>query len=442
MASVAPPSGIPASSGLAVRPFRGVRYDPALVGDLAAVLAPPYDVVDPAERARLAAAHPCNVVRVTLPEGGEQRYTAAAATLRDWQASGVLRMDPEPALYVYEIDAPEGRTRGLLGAVELRPPEAGVILPHENTMAGPVADRLALTAATDAQLEPVYLLYDGAGGATAEALARARAQAPAVQVRTEDGITHRLWLLTDPEELQRVAADLAPRRAVIADGHHRYATYLRHQADRHAAGAGPGPWDAGLALLVDASSDGPAVHPIHRVAKGLDPAEAARRAAAVARVTRLGGVAEAAPALAAAQGFAVVLAAGEGQAYLVSEVDPARVATAMETVEPDRSPAWRELDVTVLHRWLLPEVLGVPDTEETVGYQHDLAAALREAESHGGTAVLMRATPAAAVLAVARAGERMPRKSTLFTPKPRSGLVLRLLDPSAAVPAGAAGGRR
>ena len=136
------------------------------------------------------------------------------------------------------------------------------MLPHENTMAGPVADRLALTEATQANLEPIYLVYSG-GGAAAQAVSSVDGQEPLASASV-DGVTHRIWAITDPETLRAIAGDLLPRRAVIADGHHRYATYLRHQADRHAAGAGAGPWDRGLALLVDASTYGPQVHAIHR----------------------------------------------------------------------------------------------------------------------------------------------------------------------------------
>ena len=141
------------------------------------------------------------------------------------------------------------------------------MLPHEDTMAGPVADRLALTEATRANLEPLYLVYAG-GGAAAEVLARAVARPPLARVETAEAV-HTLWAVCDPAELATVAADLLPRRAVIADGHHRHATYLQHQAEHWRAGDGPGPWDRALVLLVDATTGGPRVDAIHRVVPGL-----------------------------------------------------------------------------------------------------------------------------------------------------------------------------
>jgi len=413
-----------------LRPFRALRFDPGVAGDLAVLTSPPYDVVDDGARAALEASNDRNVVRLILPrdapDGGPDRYAAAAALLEQWRADGVLRPDPEPALYVYEQADPAGGhvQRGLLGALELSPAEDGIVLPHESTMAGPVADRLALYTAVGADLEPIFLVYDG-GGAASRAVRDVDDEPPLVDAVLPDGLRHRLWAITDEAVLRAVADDLRPRSALIADGHHRYATYLRRQADRHAAGAGPGPWDAGLCLLVDATSFGPQVHPIHRVVPGAPLAGLAEAAAAGFAVRTLeGGLESVLGALAEARrlGPAFVLSDGNGAHSLLSEPDPARLEAALPA---DRSPAWRALDVTVLHRYLVPELWGLSDDEATVTFEHDVDAALRAAAASDGTAVLLGPTPVDAVAAVARAGERMPRKSTLFTPKPRTGVVLR-----------------
>ena len=269
----------------------------------------------------------------------------------------------------------------------------------------------------------------GRGGATSRAVAAADAAAPLVDAVLEDGLRHRLWALTDPALLAEIATDLAARRALIADGHHRYATYLRRQADAHAAGRGPGPWDSGLCLLVDATAFGPEVHPIHRVVPGRSVGALAEQAARGAAVRRLTGSLEGSLAdLAAARerGTAFLLSDGvagpEAERYLVSELDPAQVAAALPA---ERSQAWRELDVAVLHGFVVPRLWDLVDDEAAIGFEHDVAAALGAAAASGGAAVLMGPTAVAAVAAVAAHGERMPRKSTLFTPKPRTGLVLR-----------------
>jgi uncharacterized protein (DUF1015 family) len=408
-------------------PFRGLRYAVPEGAELARLTSPPYDVIDEDERRELEDAHPHNVVRLILPRDEESRpgscYRRAVATLRQWRSSGVLRPDPAPTVYVYEMEQAGVRTRGLLGGLALAQPDANIVLPHENTMAGPVADRLALTEATEANLEPIYLVYEG-GGAATEVVASFGDRAPEVETTTPDGVTHRLWSSTDPDSLDAMAADLLARRAVIADGHHRYATYLRHQTDRHARHAGPGPWDRGLALLVDATAYGPQVHPIHRVVPGLtlDAAVAAAEAAFRGRDVE-GGEAAALAALADAGQRGAAFLLTDGQRWrLVSEPDPAQVAAAMPA---ERSDAWRNLDVTVAHRLLIDRLWQLHDHEDVVDFRHDVRSAVAAARQSGGTALLLNPTPVQAVAAVATAGERMPRKSTLFTPKPRTGMVMR-----------------
>ena len=448
----------PASSGLSLTAFRGLRFTagPERLGSL---LCPPYDVIDAATRQQLVDADPDNVVRIVLPEfdGADDPYLSAAALFSSWVDAGVLDVDAEPTLYIYEMRTAPGEdadadpdvdgsvTRGLLGAVELRAPEDGVILPHENTMAGPVADRLALMEATEANLEPIYLVYDGGGAASAlvasvgdteggaptaaepsgsgTATAALHAVSFVTSAVTPDGTHHRLWAVTDPAVLAEVAADLAGRSALIADGHHRYATY-RQLAARRRPQDGPGPWDRGLALLVDSSAYGPDVHPIHRMIPGLTLASAAAGArrdfevsaeldldAAVARLDD--------PDLTDPRAFAAVVTDGSS-AVIVSRASPDAIESVRRADEP---AALSDLDVWVLHRLLIEHTWGLTDDERTVGYAHSAPEAL--AGVGDGVAVLLRATPVAAVAAVAAAGARMPRKSTLFTPKPASGLVMR-----------------
>ncbi|MDT4996451.1 MAG: hypothetical protein QOD45_519, partial [Pseudonocardiales bacterium] len=235
--------------GVALSPFRALRPS-VTAARLATLLCPPYDVIDEALRRELIAADPDNAVTVILPEaaGNTERYAAARERMDSWVSSGLFTVDPEPALYVYEMADRDGAvTRGLLGALTLRDPADGVILPHEDTMAGPVADRLAVMMATEANLEPIYLVYDG-GGAASRAVANVDGTPPLAATTTRDGVSHRLWALRESDQLASIAADLARRHALIADGHHRYATYREMQA-RLTAERGPGPWDRGLTLL-------------------------------------------------------------------------------------------------------------------------------------------------------------------------------------------------
>jgi uncharacterized protein (DUF1015 family) len=419
-------------------PFRGVRYAEDRVSGLAEVTSPPYDVIAHDIEDQLMAADPHNVVRLILPHQAHghpgDRCSEAARLLRAWQDGQILRTDPHPALYVYEQAAADGPgatviQRGLIGALRLEPLDAGVVRPHEGVAPGPVAGRRQLMEATQANLEPIFLICDSSGpGAAGRAIAAAAPRPPLADAVTRDGVRHRIWAITDPAELAAVAADLAPARPVIADGHHRYSAYLDLQRRRRAAGDGPGPWDYGLALLVDARAYPPRVGAIHRIVRHLDPAAAAELAKAAFRVRALpgghAGLPEAVGELAAASSHGVAFLVADGAAaYLLTEPDLLQVDAAMPA---GRSARWRGLAASVLQELLIGRIWGIRDSERDVGFVHnDPAAAIRAADEAGGTAVICSPMSADDVYAVAAQGELVPRKSTSFDPKPRTGLVMR-----------------
>ncbi|MGW7002869.1 DUF1015 family protein [Streptomyces sp. NPDC054933] len=427
--------------GLRLAPFRGLRYVPDRVGSLSAVTSPPYDVVvRPDGLHQLETADPHNIVRLILPQSGDpaDRHAQAARTLRHWLEEGVLAPDPEPALYVYEqySDA-SGLQRGLIGALHLTTPDEHVVLPHEDVMPEPVADRAGLMRATGANLEPLLLAYRGGddyngaaghGGSTTARIVESTAQhPPLLTTTTEDGTRHRLWAITDPREIAAIDADLAPRQALIADGHHRWATYLRLRDEQRRA-ATPGPWDRGLVLLVDTTRYPLRVRAIHRVLQHMPVSQALTAVRDVFHVEAVTGPLPAAlDALAAtkASDGNTYLLAGDGSFHLLTRPDERFID---ESVPRDRPEAWRRLDATVLHSVLVDRLWQVPDAPEHIGYVHDATAAVRQAERLGGTAVLMHPVPEATVLELARQGVMMPHKSTSFGPKPASGLVLRSLD--------------
>ncbi|MTE18419.1 DUF1015 family protein [Streptomyces sp. TRM43335] len=421
------------SGGLRLVPFRGLRYAPDRVGSLAAVTSPPYDVVVRPDGLRhLRTADPYNIVRLILPESADPttRHRQAAETLRGWEAEGVLVRDLRPALYVYEQRRGDVLQRGLIGALRLTPPEEGVVLPHEDVMPEVVEDRAALMRETAANLEPLLLSYRGDGTATGATavVERATAGPPLLSTTTEDGFSHRLWAVTDPDELAEADRDLSRRQALIADGHHRWATYLRLRAEHGEPGrdgAGGDFWDHGLVLLVDTARHPLRVQPIHRVLYGIPPSDALARLGGAFRVRTVDGpLPRALRALESVPGNAFLLA-GDGTFRLLHAPDPALLA---RTVRDDRPERWRRLDATVLHSTLLGAVWRVPDRPSEIGYLHDADAAVEQAERRGGSAVLMRAVAEDTVRELARLGVTMPRKSTSFGPKPATGLVLRALE--------------
>jgi uncharacterized protein (DUF1015 family) len=370
----------------------------------------------------------------------------------------VLIRDRMACLYIYEqsvesLDAdPSYLQRGIIGLVRLGPPESAGILPHEGVMPGLVAGRRELMAATQANLEPIFLIYDGeqpdpaVHSATGEGAIRAGAtavvdrvtaeRAPLVAITTEDGVTHRLWRIGDSAEQAAISADLAGRRALIADGHHRYAAYLDLQAEMHAAGLGTGPWDYGLAFLVDSAAYPPRLGAIHRVLPGLPPDRAAELAKAAFTVEDLAaGISldDAQRRLAAAgrEGPAFLLAGGP-VFRLLTHPDPVELTASMPA---GSSAPWQTLDASVMQQLLLGRLWGVTDSERDVLIDHDaadavLAVSAGAISAAGGTAVISNPASFEVVVQIAAHGERVPRKSTSFGPKPRTGLVLRTFGPS------------
>ncbi|WP_149178897.1 DUF1015 domain-containing protein [Streptomyces sp. TRM49041] len=419
--------GPAADDGLRLKPFRGLRYVPERVRSLAAVTSPPYDVVvRPDGLHHLESSDPHNIVRLILPQAptADARPRRAADTLTDWLAEGILAADSEPALYVYEQRNGDLLQRGVIGALELSRPEEGIVLPHEDVMPHVVEERADLMRTTGAHLEPLLLTYRGDGSATGATavIERVIARTPLLSTTTEDGFSHRLWAVTDPAELAAAAGDLARHQALIADGHHRWATYLRLRDEQ----AGTGPWNYGLVLLVDTARYPLEVRAIHRLLHRLPVADALAALEGSFRVRTLDvPLATALEALgdAAADGNAFLLA-GDGRFHLVDRPDGELLA---RTIRRDRPEAWRTLDATVLHATLLERVWHVPDAPEHIAYIHDTRAAVTQAERHGATAVLMHPVREDVVRDLARQGVTMPRKSTSFGPKPATGLVLRSL---------------
>ncbi|MEU2312878.1 DUF1015 domain-containing protein [Streptomyces albidoflavus] len=418
----------PTPHGLHLEPFQGTRYCLDRVDSLAAVTSPPYDVVvRPDGLLHLESADPHNIVRLILPQGDtrEGADRRAADTLAQWLASGILAQDDKPALYVYEQRKGELLQRGVIGSLLLSPPAEGVVLPHEDVMPHIVEERAALLRATAANLEPLLLSYRSEPGSsgTGDVIDRTVQLPPLLTTTTEDGFCHRLWSVTDPMEIAAVQVDLAGHQALIADGHHRWATSLRIRAEHPS----PSPWDYGLVLLVDTARHPLQVRAIHRLLHHLSPVSALSALAGSFRVRRVEGpLAAAMEALstASAEGTAFVLA-GDGF-HLIDRPHPALLD---RTVPGDRPELWRTLDATVLHSTLIDHLWQIPDSSQHIAYIHDTAAAVEQAERNGGTAVLMHPVQEEVVRDLARQGVMMPRKSTSFGPKPATGLVFRTLLP-------------
>ncbi len=410
-----------------IEPLLALHYDQARTGGLQPVVAPPYDVIDAAQRSALAARSPYNVVRIDLPESDGDPYAQAAQLLSAWRADGAIVHDQHPALWPLEQDytGPDGQARtrrGLLARVRVEEYGAGRIRPHERTHPGPREDRLRLTRATRANLSPIFSLFSDPSGAAWEALAPATADPPWAQTTDDDGTVNRLWRIEQPEAIETVQRALAGAELLIADGHHRYET-ARVYAEEV---GGEGPHRYVLMCLVALEDPGLTVFPTHRLVRGLRPDQHETLANAIRRDFDVEALEDPA-ALTPAPGDAVRIGyidAHFRRPLMLTLKDPAIADRAL----PGHTEAYRRLDTAVLEALILKGALEMTDEDinhlNGLGYARDAAQALALVQSaEYDAAFFMSATPVGRVQAVAAAGESMPPKSTYFFPKVPTGLV-------------------
>jgi uncharacterized protein (DUF1015 family) len=405
-----------------VQPFRAFHYDPAVAGEIADLVAPPYDVIDAEHRARLAARSPHNVVEVDLPaaDGGGDPYEHAAELFARWQQEGAVVRDDEPALWALRQDytGPDGRSltrQGFFARIGVEDYGPGRIRPHERTHPGPKEDRLRLTRATKANMSPIFVLHPG------RTLIEGSGE-PFADVTDEDGTRHRLWRIADADAIRRVQDALADAELLIADGHHRYET-ARAYADEI---GGDGAHRYVLACLVALEDPGLTVFPTHRLVKDTTPAQQEALAGALRADFEIEQV----------ERDAIAPDEGDGRSqfgYIDAHFKrPFRLtlkdqATA-DAVMPDAPEPYRRLDAAVLESLLLKGPLELTDDDishlNRFGYARDAEQALSLVESgEYDLAFLLRGTPVPQVREVAASGASMPPKSTYFFPKLLTGLL-------------------
>ncbi len=387
--------------------FRGARYDASAV-NLGQVIAPPYDVVGPHERDVLAHRSPYNAIHLELPEpelgSGRDRYVAAADLLDSWLERRILVEDAAPALYPYRMTALDGTTTtGVVGALSM----GDDVLPHEETLPKPKSDRLDLLRATGANLSPIWGLSLTAG--LTETFAPEGP--PAEDAYDDDGVRHEMWVVDDPQVIAKVSAAVAASPVVIADGHHRFETARTYQQEvRRANGDRPGDHDLVMAFMVELTEAQLHVHAIHRMVAGLP--------AGTDPVGLLGRYFDAVHAGPATERVVGALASS-GSLAVVTSLD-----AWLLTVRPG---AFEDADTDLeagLVDLALREVPGA-----SVTYSSAWQEALREVgEGKAQLAILLRPVTVSQISTWAHARRRMPPKTTYFSPKPRTGMVFRILS--------------
>jgi uncharacterized protein (DUF1015 family) len=436
-----------------IRSFRALRYAPETVGDLAAVVAPPYDVLTAEDRARLLARHPRNVVRLDAPDeepgdAEDDRYRRAARTLAAWRSDGTFHKDPRPSIYVYEQaylvpgTATERTQRGFFARLRLEAFEPGSgVLPHERTLAGPREDRYRLLRATGVNTSPVVGLYDDDSGSAAAILATLAATPPEVDIVDDDGVRHRLWPVAADGASEGPAGELiriaSAEPVTIADGHHRYETALRYRDERRMSRSceeDPA-FDYLLMLFLETTAEPLTVLPTHRLVAGLGGD------GVTSLMTGLGELFTVEPggrdALLARFAGGVDRPGGQGRFGIWTRAGGALLVarrSAFEPLLPDGGSAVRALDVVLLGA-ALEHLFGIDPTAVAEGGRvsftksaADAIAAVDAGRDGVDAAFLLEPTPVAAIAAVAADGDVMPQKSTYFYPKALTGLVINPLE--------------
>ncbi len=390
-------------------PFRGTRY--AARGDVSDLMAPPYDVISPDRRDELANRHPHNAVHLDLPvdEHDADRYQAACRRLHAWMDEDVLAIDAQAAFYVYRMDYTSalGRaaeTTGVIGALELSTPGSADVLPHERTTPKAKSDRLEMLRSCRSNLSPIW----GLSLATGLTDALRHDGDPDIHWTGSDGVEHRLWPVTDPDEQQSIRAAIEPRPVLIADGHHRYQTSLQYRDERRAESNEPGAYDLTMAFIVELVESQLDVRAIHRA-------------------LRIPGGSHALAAV-LDDWFDDVGSGGADSAVL----DQMLAKDALALVTPDRVRLLRPKADRFIGERALDSVrldLALEGLDAEITYEHSLEA-LRQAirSGHVDAGVLLRPATVPQIADVAHADELMPPKTTYFHPKPSTGAVFRSLE--------------
>jgi len=432
------------SPGMAqIRPFRGVRYSRRRGNDISNLIAPPYDVLNEQDRSRLQAKDPHNVVTVDLPHvppksaGPDEAYDKANINLQAWLHSGVLERDGRPALYPYtqsyEHNGRMFHRRGFIALVKLSPFGEGQVVPHEKTYAGAIEDRMKLMRATRMQLSPIFGLFSDQSnqvtGMLYENLGKPELTA------TLDGVRNDLWSVIDAELENQVIDWMKHKPVYIADGHHRYTTALQYQKEiaQQQGGSLPPAHPANYCMfvLVGMQDDGLLILPTHRLIGGLPNFDIETFKAKVGDtfdVSEMTTPAELLPDAAESLNHAPpnTFALYEGKTRRLYQLK-LKNPDVLRALEPKQSDAWRHLDVAILQRYLLDEVLQphFARGELTKGYTSDPYTITKQVDGKQyQVALILRSTPLHALEELGRHGEVMPQKSTYFYPKLATGMVL------------------
>lgn len=421
-----------------IKAFRGLRFDCEKAGEIEKLVCPPYDIISEEQRQSYLAENEYNIIRLELPKG-EEPYKTAGNTLKKWLNGGILRKEDEDAVYIYEEEFTVGGItrsfKGCIARVKLEEFSKGIILPHEETLSKAKEDRLNLMKATNCNFSQIYSLFTDSEHTVTAILDKLSTGTPVSELTDGDGVTHRLWVITDKDAIAEISNAFADKKLYIADGHHRYETALNYRNYCRENGIANGAEDYVMMMLVDMEHPGLLVLPTHRIVRDLadfDADTAMQKCAEYFDITDHSGTDTIETVLAekyrdGEKAFAFYTG-GENYKLLVL-----RDKAAVSKLLPDKSDSYCGLDVSVLHTLVLERIFGI-DAENmakqiNLTYVKKFEDAL-SAVNRGSAqcAFILNPTKVQEIRDVAAAGEKMPQKSTYFYPKLITGLVMNELN--------------
>jgi len=421
-----------------ISPFSGIRYNQEIIGDMASVICPPYDVISPDEQRAYYEKSDYNIIRLehgmVLPDDTKtnNKHSRASATFNNWRKNRVLVVDHVPSFYVHEHVFTHQNIRkrrlGLTACVRLEPWEKGIMFPHENTVPGIKSDRLDLMRACAANFSPLLGLYEDMGQKVTKLLTSQAARKPAIDF-AEAGETHKLWVANEPEFVQRVTHSLASKPIYIADGHHRYETALAYRDEKRQEtppGTGDQAFNFVMITLVSFSDTGLIVLPVHRLMRNLSSKVLTEFRSDLETLFELESVPLVETGLPEIRGATtMVLGLKTGS---VIALKPRQPSSIKEIMPQEHSEVYKRLDISIVQRLVIDKLIAL-DKNSSVAYTPDMLEARRLVESgEYQLAFLLNPIPVATIKAIADANDKMPGKSTYFYPKLPTGLVINSLE--------------
>ena len=421
-----------------IRAFKGLRFDTEKAGTIETLVCPPYDIISEEQRQQYLKENENNIIRLELPKG-ETPYQTAGNTLNDWLNKGILKRDSEDSIYIYEEEFTVGGItrsfKGCIVRVKLEEFSKGIVLPHEETLSKAKEDRFNLMKATNCNFSQIYSLFMDPEHEITSRLDTLSIDTPVNCLTDNDGVTHRLWAITDKSEIEAISKAFADKKLYIADGHHRYETALNYRNYCRENGIGNGAEDYVMMMLVDMEHPGLLVLPTHRIVKGLADFDADT---ALDKCREYFDISEYSDKSAIETELKKLYDNGEKAFAFYSGGDKwyslvLREKGAVSSIIKDKSESWCGLDVSVLHTLLLERNFGIDAENMAKQINLTYVKKLEDAIScvdrgEAQCCFILNPTRVTEIRDVAAAGEKMPQKSTYFYPKLITGLVMNQLS--------------